>query len=61
MSSAVRRAWRRLALAYHRLCARDDAVTHGFAVPSGVWACDRCHQPHLELAALLHHVRTEHP
>lgn len=61
MSSAVRRTWRRLVHAYDRLCARDDAVTHGFTVPSGVWACDRCNQPHLEFSSLLRHVRTEHP
>lgn len=60
MSSAVRRAWRRLVSTYQWLCARDDAATHGFTVPSGVWACDRCHQPHLELSTLVQHVRTEH-
>lgn len=61
MPSAVRRTLRRLVHTYHRLCARDDAVTHGFTVPSGVWACDRCHESHLELSSLLRHVRTEHP
>uniref|UniRef100_UPI003F49818C hypothetical protein n=1 Tax=Spirillospora sp. CA-290852 TaxID=3240041 RepID=UPI003F49818C len=60
MPSAVRRTWRRLVLTYYLLCARDDAATHGFTVPSGVWACDRCHQAHLERSSLLHHVRTEH-
>ncbi|TDD35065.1 hypothetical protein E1287_14920 [Actinomadura sp. KC06] len=61
MSSAVRRTWRRLVQTYHVLCARDDAAARGYTVPSGVWACVRCHQPHLELAALRHHLRTEHP
>ncbi|RKS76900.1 hypothetical protein BZB76_2267 [Actinomadura pelletieri DSM 43383] len=60
MSSAVRRTWRRLVQTYHQLCARDDAAAHGFTVPTGVWSCVRCHQPHLELATLHHHLRTEH-
>ncbi|WP_433463698.1 hypothetical protein ACQPZP_35110 [Spirillospora sp. CA-142024] len=60
MSSAVRRTWRRLVQTYTLLCARDDAAARGFTVPSGVWACARCHQPHLELATLNHHLRTEH-
>lgn len=60
MSSAVRRTWRRLVQAYIRLCARDDAAAHGYTVPTGVWACTRCHQPHLELASLNYHLRTEH-
>ncbi|TMR03123.1 hypothetical protein ETD83_11075 [Actinomadura soli] len=61
MSSAVRRTWRRLVQTYHLLCARDDAAAHGYTVPSGVWACVRCHQPHLELSALHRHLRTDHP
>ena len=61
MSSSVRRTWRRLVRGYHRLCARDDAAARGVTVPSGVWACERCHQVHLELSSLLRHVRTEHP
>ncbi|WP_131732667.1 hypothetical protein [Actinomadura formosensis] len=61
MSSAVRGTWRRLVRTYTTLCARDDAAKHGYTVPDGIWACVRCHQPHLELSALYHHLRTEHP
>ncbi|MFA1538507.1 hypothetical protein [Actinomadura monticuli] len=61
MSLAVRRTWRRLVQTYTALCARDDAAKHGVTIPSGVWACVRCHEPHLELSALQHHLRTEHP
>jgi hypothetical protein len=43
------------------LCARDDAAKHGVTIPDGIWACVRCQQPHLELSALHHHLRTEHP
>ncbi|GAA2292076.1 hypothetical protein AB0C84_06975 [Actinomadura sp. NPDC048955] len=60
MSSAVRRTWRRLVQSYNHLCAREDGATRGVTIPSGVWACDRCHAPHLELATLKHHLRTEH-
>ncbi|GAA4231677.1 hypothetical protein GCM10022254_29510 [Actinomadura meridiana] len=60
MSSAVRRTWRRLVQSYNQQCARDDAAAHGYSVPTGVWACVRCNEPHLELATLQHHLRTEH-
>ena len=60
MSSAVRRTWRGLVHRYQQLCAKDDAAAHGFKVPSGVWACMRCHEPHLEFATLQRHLRTEH-
>ncbi|TYB45275.1 hypothetical protein [Actinomadura chibensis] len=60
MSSAVRRTWRRLVQRYTLLCARDDAAERGVTIPSGIWACVRCHQAHLELSALHHHLRTEH-
>ncbi|GAA1776089.1 MULTISPECIES: hypothetical protein [Actinomadura] len=61
MSSAVRRTWRRLVQSYTALCARDDAAKHGVTIPSGIWACVNCHQPHLELSSLQYHLRTEHP
>ncbi|MEV4674909.1 MULTISPECIES: hypothetical protein [Actinomadura] len=60
MSSAVRRTWRRLVQSYITLCARDDAAKHGYSIPTGVWSCVRCNQPHLELSTLNHHLRTEH-
>jgi hypothetical protein len=60
MSTAIRRTWRGLVQAYHLLCARDDGAARGFSVPSGVWACERCHEPHLELSTLDHHLRTDH-
>ncbi|MFC4053445.1 hypothetical protein ACFOY4_27480 [Actinomadura syzygii] len=58
MSSAVRRTWRRLVQSYTLLCARDDAAERGVTIPSGIWACVRCHQAHLELSTLHHHLRT---
>ncbi|MFB4306547.1 hypothetical protein [Actinomadura sp. GTD37] len=61
MSSAVRGTWRRLVQTYTTLCARDDAAKHGVTIPSGVWACMRCHEPHLELSTLQRHLRMEHP
>ncbi|NKZ08133.1 hypothetical protein [Actinomadura latina] len=61
MSLAVRRTWRRLVQTYTALCARDDGAEHGVTIPDGIWACVRCHQAHLELSSLQHHLRTEHP
>jgi hypothetical protein len=33
---------RRTSRAYHIACARDDAASHKFTAPDGVWVCGGC-------------------
>jgi hypothetical protein len=40
--SRLRRLCRRMRLAYHVRCAREDAHARGITVPPGVWSCDPC-------------------
>lgn len=39
---AVTRTWRRIALSYRLVCARDDRRRRHLRVPSGVWLCTQC-------------------
>jgi hypothetical protein len=46
----LRRLWRRVKLAYHVRCAREDARVRNIMTPIGVWVCDHC--PHVSLSQL---------
>jgi hypothetical protein len=44
----LRRWRRRVVLAYHLRCAREDARARNIATPIGVWVCEHC--PHVSLS-----------
>lgn len=46
--SLVRRIFRKLALAYHLQCARDDMRRRNLVAPLGVWVCDMCRRTMLD-------------
>ena len=50
-------ARRRLRLAYHLRCAREDARHRGLRVPVGVWFCDHCRLLMWERHAFLRHAQ----
>jgi len=58
--SIAGRFWRRLIRAYHLACARDDMARQRLATPTGLWVCERCMAPLLEMTALREHLRTQH-
>jgi hypothetical protein len=58
--SIAGRCWRRAVRAYHLACARDDMAGQRLNTPSGLWVCERCLAPLLELTALREHLRVEH-
>jgi hypothetical protein len=51
----LRRWRRRVALAYHLRCAREDARARNIMTPIGVWVCEHCPQVSLTLGAHLTH------
>ncbi|GLY88205.1 hypothetical protein [Actinoallomurus iriomotensis] len=55
MTSFCRSLARRTSRAYHIVCARDDAASHRFAVPEGVWVCDECDVVLLDAADVSRH------
>lgn len=57
---AVRRLTRRVARAYHLVCARDDVRLRGLSVPAGVWACQACRLISFDQATHRRHVATVH-
>ncbi len=60
LSQALRRLGRRVGRAYHLVCARDERITRGLPLPSGVWACHLCRWISLDHGTHLLHVAVAH-
>ena len=56
----LRRALRRLALAYHLRCAREDARARNLVAPIGVWVCHFCTRVSLSQRAFYDHLVAVH-
>jgi hypothetical protein len=54
------RLWRRVALAYHLRCARDDARARHLLTPTGVWACHHCAHVSLDQRTYRDHLAGVH-
>lgn len=52
----LRRAMRRISLAYRVACAKDDMRLRGLREPVGVWVCGRCRRVLLERVAFVQHL-----
>ncbi len=56
----LRRLGRRIARAYYLLCARDERLRRGLALPTGVWACQLCRRISFDQGAHILHVAVAH-
>ena len=56
----VRRIWRKVALAYYTLCARDEMRRRHLVAPLGVWVCDMCRGTLLDKNAFRWHLLEVH-